>query len=197
MVSLLSYLQHTGELHALPEPIIAFSGQTLSTLLVSDGMPLSRKMQIAVSADTKTTQWYLESVLHALRLQVSIVESESIEADELLTQAPYALVIGDEALKVFSGTKNVLLDVGFEFQRTFGMDPLYAISVSRGYRKFADGDWFRSAFQHFPKCAAELSTKLGISANLTKRYYENIRYSFDVRSAATMHYVSRSIRKSN
>lgn len=195
VVSLLSYFEHRNDLIALPEPVIAFSGQTFSTLLVSNGAPLARNMKIAISGYTKTTRWYLDAVLNALRIEHSFVESDLVEAEGLLSEADYALVIGDEALKIYSGTRSILLDVGFEFQRTFGMDPLYAISVARVERKPSNAEWFRDSGLHFQACAADLSRKTGISKELANRYYGNLRYTFDSRSKMVLEFVSGALEK--
>ncbi len=193
MVSLVSYLTNKSDLTALPAPVISFSGQTLSTLLVSEGPSLQRNMKIAVSAYTRTTRWYLDVILKAMKVEHEFVLSDRVEADDLLTEAEYALVIGDEALKVFSGTKRILLDIGFEFKRNFEFDPLYAVSVSRTGEKPEEPNWFREAPGYFESCASNLADRLGISKDLAKRYYSNLRYTLDNRSSKVMEFVSRNL----
>lgn len=194
MVSLISYVEHRADLAMLDGPVIAFSGQTLSTLLVSDSSAHGKRMRIAISADTRTTQWYLEKVLQSMHLEHSFVETDKIEVEDLLGEAPYALVIGDEALKVFSTTHRILFDVGFEFQRAYGLDPLYAVSVSRTIDGTEKNDWYLEASRYFGICAKDVSERLGVSEVTVSRYFQKLRYSPDRRSASTLLFVTERMK---
>jgi chorismate dehydratase len=193
MVSLVSYLQNSKDLFLLREPVISFAGQTLSTLLVSRHKNMQKNIEIAVSADTETTKWYMTIVLKSMGIEYTLKPSEHIEAEDLLNDADYALVIGDEALKVFSTRARVLLDVGYEFLRIFQMFPLYAVSVSREEGNGIFKDWIADTDQYKDECAGKLAARLDISEVLAKKYYMNVRYLADRSIEDTLSFVRKSI----
>ncbi|EQD34208.1 solute-binding protein, partial [mine drainage metagenome] len=163
--------------------------------LVSGGKDMQKQMNIAVSADTETTKWYMSNVLRSLGVNISLKSSEYIEAGDLLSEADYALVIGDEALKVFSTKLRILLDIGSEFLRAFQMLPLYAVSVSRVKEKEGDDAWIADAEQYKSECAENLAARLGISPILAKRYYANVRFQQEKSISNTLSFVMNSVRK--
>ncbi|MGC8515494.1 MAG: MqnA/MqnD/SBP family protein [Thermoplasmata archaeon] len=193
MVSLVSYLRNAKDLFLLREPVISFAGQTLSTLLMSRDKDMQKNMEIAVSADTETTKWYMSNVLKSMGIGFKLKPSECIEAEDLLNEADYALVIGDEALKVFSTKLRILLDVGYEFLRIFQIFPLYAVSVSREENLETSKDWIAEADRYKEECADKLAARLGISTILTKRYYGNVRYFAESSTQNTLSFMRRSI----
>ncbi len=178
MVSLVSYLKHMDDLEVIPQPNIAFSGQTLSTLLISSsGTHLKNEMEIAVSADTKTTLMYMELVLKRMKVDYRLKYSESIEAEELLQEAGYALVIGDEALRVFNSTRKICLDIGYEFNRLYHMEPVYAVSVRLTGADDPDTSWCDKAVGFKSRCSLDLSSRIGIPQLIAERYYNSVYYS--------------------
>lgn len=193
MVSLVSYLRNSKDLFILKEPIIAFAGQTLSTLLVSRNKEIHDNMEIAVSADTETTKWYMSNVLRAMKINFNIKTSEYIEAEDLLNEADYALVIGDEALKVFSSKLTIILDIGYEFMRIFQMFPLYAVSVYRDGKPDIVEEWVSNADKYKDLAAKELASRLDISQVLARRYYGNVRYQEDESIRNTLSFVGKSV----
>ncbi|MCL4451102.1 MAG: hypothetical protein M1327_00545 [Candidatus Thermoplasmatota archaeon] len=193
MVSLVSYLRNSKDLFILKEPVIAFAGQTLSTLLVSRNKEIHNNMEIAVSADTETTKWYMSNVLRAMKINFSIKTSEHIEAEDLLSDSDYALVIGDEALKVFSSRLTVVLDIGYEFMRIFQMFPLYAVSVYREGKPDISEEWISNADKYKDIAAQELASRLDISPILARRYYGNVRYHEDESTRNTLSFVEKSV----
>ncbi|MCL4444382.1 MAG: hypothetical protein M1464_01870 [Candidatus Thermoplasmatota archaeon] len=189
MVSLVSYLRNAKDLFLLREPVISFAGQTLSTLLVSRDKGMQKNMEIAISADTETTRWYMSNVLRSMGVRFTLKSSGYIEAEELLNEADYALVIGDEALKVFSTKFRILIDVGYEFLRIFEMFPLYAVSVAREENLDISRDWISDANNYKEECAEKLASRLGISTVLTRRYYENVMYLAESSTENTLSFV--------
>ncbi len=193
MVSLVSYLKNAKDLFMLREPVISFAGQTLSTLLVSRDKDMQKSMEIAVSADTETTKWYMSNVLKSMGIGFKIKPSEYIEVEDLLNEADYALVIGDEALKVFSTKLKILLDVGYEFLRIFQYFPLYAVSVSREENLEISTGWIADADRYKEECAERLASRLAISTILTRKYYGNVRYLAESSTQNILSFVRRSI----
>jgi len=193
MVSLVSYMRNSKDLFLLQEPVISFAGQTLSTLLVSRNNDMQKNMEIAVSADTETTKWYMSNVLKSMGIEYTLRSSEYIEAEDLLNEADYALVIGDEALKVFSTRIRILLDIGYEFLRIFQMFPLYAVSVTREDNYKILKDWIADSDKYKDECAEKLAARIDISTALARRYYGNVRYRPDRSAEKTLSFVRKSI----
>ena len=70
----------------------------------------------------------------ALFLTISSCENVMLsgsECESLLENADYALVIGDDAIRAYSGYANILMDVGLEFSKLYGLEPVYAVSATR------------------------------------------------------------------
>ncbi len=196
MVSLVSLLENRLEL--VKGANIHSISNTMSTLLVSKGKELSKSMDIAVTSHTRTTELYLEMALKGLGISYRLIHTEFTEAEDLLTIADYALVIGDEALKVYGSTPRILLDTGFEFSRQYHLQPLYAVMCHRPGEGEPSGiEYVNSAV--FPshatkeKAAESASERLGISLSVMRRYYSVIRYDYQGVLNDTVDFVSRHL----
>ena len=66
-------------------------------------------------------------------ISFELKESRYSDYESLLKDADYALVIGDDAIKAYSGSANILLDVGLEFSKLYGLEPVYAVAASFMY----------------------------------------------------------------
>ncbi|MCL4330353.1 MAG: ABC transporter substrate-binding protein [Candidatus Thermoplasmatota archaeon] len=183
MVSLVSCLSNSS---LKLEKVVTISSKstTLSTELVSSGKPLMPGMQISATAHTETTSFYLSLVLNALGITHTVVKSRETSANALLSASDYALVIGDEALSLYRSEYHILLDTGFEFSRIFSLPPVYAVTVSgkgkdcSSYLKELSNA--ASAASEFREgAAAALSEKTGISQEIVRSYYRNIRYRYE------------------
>ena len=190
MVSLVSYIENRDRIRMIDGPLISFKNQSVSTLLISKDRYLSNNIEIAVSGDTRTTEFYMERVFEAMRIKFNVNRSNRIEAADLLNESPYALVIGDEALKVYGSRYRILLDIGYEFSRIFQMIPVYAVSTALADSSVNVEDFFLNTNQFRPKCTDDLSSRLGISRMIVSRYYSNLSYLPSLSAKATIDYVS-------
>ena len=190
MVSLVSYIENRDRIRMIDGPLISFRNQSVSTLLISKDRYLSNNIEIAVSGDTRTTEFYMERVFEAMRIKFNVNRSNRIEAADLLNESPYALVIGDEALKVYGSRYRILLDIGFEFSRIFQMIPVYAVSTALADSSVNVEDFFLNTDQFRPKCTDDLSSRLGISRMIVSRYYSNLSYLPSLSAKASIDYVS-------
>ena len=190
MVSLVSYIENRDRIRMIDGPLISFRNQSVSTLLISKDRYLSNNIEIAVSGDTRTTEFYMERVFEAMRIKFNVNRSNRIEAADLLNESPYALVIGDEALKVYGSRYRILLDIGYEFSRIFQMIPVYAVSTALADSSVNVEDFFLNTNQFRPKCTDDLSSRLGISRMIVSRYYSNLSYLPSLSAKATIDYVS-------
>ena len=189
MVSLVSYIENMDRLKMIDGPLISFRNQSVSTLLISRDRYLSNDIEIAVSGDTRTTEFYMERVLEAMRIKFNVKRSTGIEASDLLEESPYALVIGDEALKVYGSRYRILLDIGYEFSRIFQMIPVYAVSTALSDSTVNSEDFFLKTDQFRSKCTYDLSDRLGISGMIVSRYYSNLSYLPSKSTKATIDFV--------
>lgn len=190
MVSLVSYIENMDRIRMIDGPLISFKNQSVSTLLVSNERYLSYDIEIAVSGDTRTTEFYMEKVLDAMRIGFKVRRSRKLEAEDLLNEAPYALVIGDEALKVYGSRYRILLDIGFEFSRIFQMIPVYAVSTALHDSPITSDDFYMKTDLFRQKCTDDLSNRLNISRMIVSRYYSNLSYSPSISTKATIDFVS-------
>lgn len=196
MVSLVSYLEETRRLGIMETANIHSTRNTLSTLLISNGRPLDRHIEIAITAHTRTTEFYLRQVLRAMNVEFKIALSKSTDAADLLSEADYALVIGDEAIRSFAQNHRILLDVGYEFARLYSLPPVYAVTVYRKNMDFPKDDFDilqngLSAVNDFKKEARELaSERLGVPRQIMRAYYDCIRYDFTTSVGNTIKFVS-------
>ncbi len=190
MVSLISYIENRDRIRMIDGPLISFRNQSVSTLLISRDRYLSNDIEIAISGDTRTTEFYMERVLEAMRIKFNVRRSSKLEASDLLDESPYALVIGDEALEVYGSRYRILLDIGYEFSRIFQMIPVYAVSTALADSSVNAEDFFLKTDQFKPKCTDDLSDRLGISRMIVSRYYSNLSYLPSLSTKATIDYVS-------
>ncbi|MGC8608329.1 MAG: MqnA/MqnD/SBP family protein [Thermoplasmata archaeon] len=191
MVSLVSYLENRDQLILLQTANIHSRRETLSTLLVSRKKWIEEPLNIAVTANTKTTEFYLKKIMDSLKIRYNLVHSDKIDIWDLLEISDYALVNGDEAMKVYATDLNAIFDVGFEFSSLFGLYPVYAVSVSREDADTGDLDRAVKESIRFKVAEAEkLSNKLGIKINITKKYYDSIEYGFSPQVMKTIDFVS-------
>ena len=195
MVSLVSYIENMDRLKMIDGPLISFRNQSVSTLLISRDLYLSNDIEIAVSGDTRTTEFYMERVLEAMGVRFNVKRSTGIEASDLLDESPYALVIGDEALKVYRSRYRILLDIGYEFSRIFQMIPVYAVSTALPDSSVNSEDFFMKTDQFRSKCTDNLSNRIGISRMIVSRYYTNLSYLPSKSTKATIDFVSSFFRQ--
>ena len=195
MVSLVSYIENMDRLKMIDGPLISFRNQSISTLLISRDRYLSNDIEIAVSRDTRTTEFYMERVLEAMGVKFNVKRSTGIEASDLLDESPYALVIGDEALKVYRSRYRILLDIGYEFSRIFQMIPVYAVSTALPDWTVNSEDFFMKTDQFRFKCTDNLSNRIGISRMIVSRYYTNLSYLPSKSTKSTIDFVSSFFRQ--
>lgn len=194
MISLLEYLQNRNIFSLEPEAVIRSPKQTMSTLLVSDGAGLKQGITIAVTDHTRTTQFYLEYILRRMGLRYEIMGSRHTEADDLLKEAHYALVIGDEALRVFQSGHRIIWDIGYQFNLLTSLSPVFAVTVRRKDSECTDelvnlGKALAGSRSKVAEAVEIASGKTGIRRSILERYYSTIRYDYNAEAAKTVAFV--------
>ena len=201
MISLLEYYRHMDSLEIVESATIHSKNTTMSTLLVSKEPGIREPMLIAVTEHTKTTAFYLEMVLKKLGIDYELILSNNRDADSLLDEAEYALVIGDEALKVFRSHYSIIWDVGSQFSSIYSMIPVFSVTVKRkGVDCTEEIKQLDLAIQKYmglaDKCAAEDGEKLGLDPSILRQYFRTIKHDFNSEARRTvgfMESISRSL----
>ncbi len=199
MVSLLEYFGHMEALELVESATIHSKNATMSTLLISRTHEIKEPMKIAVTEHTKTTAFYLELILKKLGLSYELKWSKEREADALLREEDYALVIGDEALKVF-GTQHVIIwDIGSQFSSLYSSMPVFSVTVKRKgsdcSKEIQQLDNAIAGSKKFhEECADEDSKKLNLDISILRQYFQTIRYDFDSEVLRTLRFVQSIVR---
>lgn len=179
VVSLYSYFRNTGDLERINATNIHTLSTTGSTLLVSDGHTIKKSMRISISNETETTKEYLRLVLTSLKIDGKMIESQNTGAEDLLNENEYALVIGDEALKVYKTSFRIIMDVGYEFSRFFHMGPVYAVTVKRkdsGLKLPDISDFVIPEMKIIDECTGAAARRLSLPEDILRWYYGLMKY---------------------
>lgn len=197
MISLFEYFDHRDALEILESATIHSLRGTMSTLLVSRGRSIGKHMEISVTEHTRTTAAYLELILQKSGIEYDLKWSQEREAEKLLDEADYALVIGDEALKVYSTRLKILWDIGYQFSRLFSMSPVFSVTVARKNssctEEISDLDLAISHHgEYVEKSVDETSAKLGVERNIIRQYYNTIRYDFTPGVRKTLEFLQKA-----
>ncbi len=184
MVSLLGYIRNMDRLSLIDSGTIHSNGKILSTILVSTQLSIKKGSQVSVTAHSETTLFYAKAISERLGLDLEFIPSRFTEARDLLSERDYALVIGDEALKVYQSRYRILMDIGFEFSLLFHLPPVFAVtvagkdSVSPPINGIID-DAVRNSSLYREESVKVNSGKLGVKDHILAEYYSLLRYGFD------------------
>ncbi len=196
MVSLFEYFENQEKLSIVESATIHSLKGTMSTLLVTRADHIVSPMTIAVTEHTRTTAVYLELVLQKMNIHYNLIWSEEREAEALLREADYALVIGDEALRVYSTNLRIIWDLGYQFNSLYAMMPVFSVTVkSRSKECQHEVELLDQAISdsvdHVDECVSVDSRKLGISQEILKKYFHTIRFQFDAEVKKTIQFLSK------
>ena len=184
MISLFEYFENRDALELVESATIHSMKGTMSTLLVSRTGRLKKSMRIAITEHTRTTAVYLELILQKINIDYEFVWSSEREAEALLDEAEYALVIGDEALRVYGTTLRIIWDIGFQFSSIFSLMSVFSVTVKRkGTDCTKEAENLEIAIRdspaHTESCVEVDSEKLGLPAEILRQYFRTIRYDFN------------------
>ncbi len=189
MVSLVSFLRSklnlvkTGNIHTL--------SNTISTVLISRKNHLKNSMEIGVTSMTETTSFYLSLILNKMNIKFKFKKSNYIDADNILNENDYALVIGDEALKVYSYKYNILMDIGYEFSRLYNLAPVYAVTASKYNLSKDDIDIINNGIKNSKNFVGKSIEKNRdkIKMNVLEYYYKAIIYDYNFEVENTINFI--------
>lgn len=196
MVSLFEFLENQDRLELVESATIHSLKGTMSTLLVTRNATISSPMKIAVTEHTRTTAVYLELVLKRMKIEYTLVWSREREAEALLKEAEYALVIGDEALKVYSTDLKIVWDLGYQFNALYSMLPVFSVTVkAKGKKCSREIELLDQAVRDSPdnieQFADEDARKLGLPVDTMRRYFHTILLDFNKEVKKTVDFLSK------
>lgn len=196
MVSLFEYLENQDRLELVESATIHSLKGTMSTLLVTRKATISSPMKIAVTEHTRTTAVYLELVLKKMKIDYTLIWSREREAEALLMEADYALVIGDEALKVYSTDMRIIWDLGYQFSALYSMMPVFSVTVkAKGKECSREIELLDQAVRDSPEYidqfVEEDSGRLGLPADTMRRYFHTIQLDFNNEVKKTVNFLSK------
>jgi predicted solute-binding protein len=197
MISLVTYLEHKDKLNLVKSINIHTKANSISTILLSRIGYIKNNMKINVTSLTKTTEFYLKLVLDKMGISYELHESKYSDCENLLKNADYALVIGDDAIKAYSGSANILLDVGLEFSKLYGLEPVYAVAASKsiiGNDRIVDiNKHILDSKKYIKESAEKNSLKFHVKKELMEEYYRVMDYSFSDSVMKTIEFARNKI----
>jgi len=193
MVSLIPFLNsglklsETANIHSVKN--------TVSTLLISNKKHIENKIKISVTSLTATTSFYLSTILNKMKINYKFVKSKYHDAKSLLEENDYSLVIGDDALDVYSKKYNIIFDIGYEFSHMFNLMPVYAVTATKKYydNKIIN-DAINNSKNYIEKSIEKNQNR--IKRNILDFYYNDIKYDFNNEVNETIKFIQKIKNKS-
>ena len=128
-VSLAKLARHYN-LTVVPATAVHCQGPSLSSIVASKSkVKLDSNSIINISSETETSSLLLRWILRRKGIANRMIECEAGNAESLLARSDYALLIGDEALKVKLAGINVIFDIGDEWYRSTKKPCIFAVSA--------------------------------------------------------------------
>ncbi|MBL7207630.1 MAG: menaquinone biosynthesis protein [Desulfobacterales bacterium] len=186
-ISSVAYARHQKDWLLLPDLSIACSGDVMSVILVSRYPfdKLNNKRVILI--DESATAVELLKFFFIIKKVKPIFEIGTIEhPSDIPKNAAAALIIGDPALKEkWSDHYNYIYDMGNMWMELTGLPFVFAVwAVQKSFaRKRPEAlsaiiDLFhiskKEGNQHLKQVAASASSKLGISLDMSEKYYDRL-----------------------
>ena len=179
MISIVDYFKNKVELELVEGPTITGLAHSMSNLFISNGKDPYNGMKISVSSQTETTAFFLRLVLNKTFPVAKFLRSRHSDAESMLKESDFALVIGDDALSVYNTSYRIIFDVTHMFSRLYNLYSIYAVTVKR--KGTETPSVFPADFKVNPwekkKSAERINSK--ISSEILDRYFEVISYDFD------------------
>lgn len=154
-------------------------GRIFSVIIVSKKMKVDDG-DIAVSSQSITSVNLLRIILRERDMKNKIIHVDSISAHDLLKKCPYALIIGDEALKA-RRKFNVVMDLGEEWYELTGYPMVFGISLSLSHKNMEEAnrkimESLSFGMQNIDNVVEEAARISGLPGEFLKTYFLAISY---------------------
>lgn len=162
-----------GELMPVPGPMVHSDDETMSVLVVSnESLDLNECRSIVASPESRSAITYLLIAMRKLGFETKLMVGPSQRAVDLLSIAPCALVLGDEALKA-RRFFNIVIDVGKLVKNSLGISPVYAATGALPSKaESIHLDHIEPRFDVYD--IIETSRITGLSIEESRKYHESI-----------------------
>jgi chorismate dehydratase len=179
------------ELQVVPGLSIYTLGPALSSLVISRSrVKLEDDDVVAASGYTETSVRMLQIILRRRGLKIKVQAHPGEHGMELLTKAPFALLIGDEALKSRLASVRLVMDVGEAWWDEFRSPAVFAVSAANRILAGKDtnaveraSELLREAVEASNETLDEVITISSSRSSLPKallaEYFRTIKYGFD------------------
>ena len=161
-------------------PMVYSAGETMSTVIVSKKpVRLESCTRIALTGETRTSAAYLALLLEEKGLAPSLRQVPAYTAAKLLSYAPCALLLGDQALRARAQGYHVVADIGAEVARLYHTSPVYAVTaIPRGAARptgLRGPPWPKPTGRDY----YETARATGLTLEEAKRYHSVIKLGYD------------------
>jgi chorismate dehydratase len=187
----IEYARHSDKLLLLPKLTVSSNGRVVSIIIVSK-VPVQEldKKSVALT-NTSATSQVLAKIILREKYNIDPVYFECPpDLPEMFREADAALLIGDEALRVFAKPGRFFLyDLGEEWKQLTGEKMVYAVWAVRKayYEKHHDRvhsvfSAFQSSmnmsFENLDEIAGEIARWETFSVKFLKDYFGSLRFEF-------------------
>jgi len=132
-ISTIALQQHRDQLTPIPALSVHSEGPALSTIVVSrKDHEIRDGDQIAITNYTETSARMLDVILRKKKIKTEFIQSNFTSIDQLLQEAPFALVIGNEALAAYAAKdRRKIFDLGEQWWSITRQPAVFAVSAIR------------------------------------------------------------------
>jgi chorismate dehydratase len=196
-ISSVTIPQHS-DLTIVPVLSVHSEGKALSAILMGrkgERRELRPGDRIAVTRHTETSMRMLEVLLRKRNIGAEFVNSNDASSDLLLEQAPFALVIGNEALAAAATNDDrIIFDLGEEWWNATGKSAVFAVSVMRRSflaEKGGDADRIielikkslKYGYENLEKVVSQAARKSDLPTSLLRDYFARLRLDYTQQAA--------------
>ncbi|MFC1753277.1 menaquinone biosynthesis protein [Thermoproteota archaeon] len=186
-----SLITHERELKLVKAMSVHSVGQTLSSIVVSNGKTsLKSGDTIAVTNDTETSIMMLKIILERKGIKADFVINTKTDTKDLLSEAPFALTIGDDALRSKINGYNIIYDIGEEWWNLTHTPSVYAVTVTNSELIQREPERIKQAIkilseavkyreESFDEVALQASTRMNLPIEFFLEYFQIINLDFN------------------
>ncbi len=168
----------SGMARICPGPMVYTRGEAMSVIIASRTVDrLDGCTGIMVSGESRTSVLYLKIILDRLGLKPRVDQAPYTSPRELLSRAPCALLLGDEALKARRQYR-VVEDLGLLARKVLGVNPVFAATMIHP-RTRCPGRLSRYRPEPSPLDPAITSARTGMPLHEAERYHKAIRLDYN------------------
>ncbi len=187
-ISLAKLARHHN-LTVVPASAVHSQGPSLSSFVASNSkVKLESNSIINISSETETSSLLLRWILKRKGIANQMMECAAGNAEALLAGSDYALLIGDEALKVKLAGINIILDVGDEWYQSTKKPCIFAVSaikrnnivnpdIIEGVHMLRQAVAF--ANDNIETISSLVANERGLDAMSLANYFSSLRLDFD------------------